>query len=325
MARPLRIQYAGAVYHVTCRGNEQKDIFKDDDDRKKMLEILTRSLNIYTVKLFSYVLMNNHFHLLVETPLGNLAEFMRHFNIAYTGYYNRRHGRSGHLYQGRYKSILVDKEAYLSILSRYIHLNPVRIKAMSRVLIEKKVRILERYPWSSLQGYLTKGKKEPFIGYAMVLDEYGGDTDRARKGYKDALYTELSDGMEIKDKILGQSILGRDEFVKWVRKRFIDKGKSKELPAVKEIHRYCSQDSILRIIKEETGKILDDLREEKGVYRQIAMDLLYRLGGLKGEEIGRLFGVGYTSVSQERRRLGERLQQDRKLRGLLNRIKGICE
>jgi len=126
MARPLRVQYPNAVYHVTCRGNEQKPIFRDDIDRKTLLKKLVQSMDIYTVKLYSYVLMNNHFHLLLETPLGNLGEFMRRFNISYTGYFNYRHKRSGHLFQGRYKSILVDKESYLSILSRYIHLNPVR-------------------------------------------------------------------------------------------------------------------------------------------------------------------------------------------------------
>ena len=98
MARPLRIQYPGAVYHVSCRGNEKKNIFKDYGDRQRFLKILAQSLHIYTVKLHSYVLMTNHFHLLAETPLGNLAEFMRHFNIVYTGYFNRRHRRTGHLW-----------------------------------------------------------------------------------------------------------------------------------------------------------------------------------------------------------------------------------
>ena len=159
MARPLRIQYSGAVYHVTCRGNARKDIFVEDTDREKMLEILAHSLKIYNVKLCSYVLMNNHFHLLVETPLGNLAAFMRHFNISYTGHYNRRHDRTGHLYQGRYKSILVEKAAYLSVLSRYIHLNPVRIKDMEKATSEEKIRTLERYRWSSLHGYSQKDER----------------------------------------------------------------------------------------------------------------------------------------------------------------------
>ncbi|MFZ3136180.1 MAG: transposase [Thermodesulfovibrionales bacterium] len=86
MARPLRIQYPGAVYHITCRGNDRKNIFRDNTDRKKILEILVHSVMIYKAKLFSYVLMDNHFHLLMETPLGNLSEFMRQFNITYTGY-----------------------------------------------------------------------------------------------------------------------------------------------------------------------------------------------------------------------------------------------
>src|SRR5512140_10640 len=102
MVRPLRIQYPGAVYHVTCRGNEWRDIFQDDKDRRKFVAILSRSLETYSVELYAYVLMSNHFHLLVATPLGNLGEFMRHFNITYTGTFNRCHRRVGHLYQGRY-------------------------------------------------------------------------------------------------------------------------------------------------------------------------------------------------------------------------------
>src|SRR4030042_6401217 len=157
VARPLRIQYSGAAYHVTCRGNERKEIFKDDRDRETFLEILAYSSKIYNIKIFSYMLMENHFHLLIETPLGNLGGFMRQFNITYTGYYNRRHNRVGHLYQGRYKSILVEKESYLSVLSRYIHLNPVRIKAVEIKAVEKKtdeekIQYLRNYTWRSLPG-----------------------------------------------------------------------------------------------------------------------------------------------------------------------------
>src|SRR3990170_921746 len=139
MARPLRIQYEGALYHVTCRGNERKSIFKDDLDKKVFLGLLSDGLKTYHITLFCYVLMDNHFHLLLETPLANLSEFMRWFNITYTSHYNRKHKRSGHLYQGRYKSILVEKDSYLHILSRYIHLNPVRTKQKeSTSLTEKK-------------------------------------------------------------------------------------------------------------------------------------------------------------------------------------------
>ncbi|MBU0992101.1 MAG: transposase [Proteobacteria bacterium] len=101
MARQLRIQYSGAYYHVTGRGNERKDIFKDKDDYLMFLEKISDSLEVYNVSLLAYVCMTNHYHLLVKTPEGNLSNFMRHFNIAYTSSFNRRHNRSGHLYQGR--------------------------------------------------------------------------------------------------------------------------------------------------------------------------------------------------------------------------------
>jgi putative transposase len=317
MARPLRIQYPGAVYHVTCRGNDRKDIFRDDADREKMLQILSQSIKIYNVKLYSYVLMKNHFHLLVETTLGNLGEFMRHFNITYTGYFNRRHGRVGHLYQGRYKSILVDRAAYLTILSRYIHLNPVRTKAMAKALLQDKVTYLAGYPWSSLPGYLSGRKKETFIDYAMVLQEYGGDTDRAKVAYTEAIRADAATGLEIRDKILGQSLIGRDEFIEWVRERFIDREKHNEIPSVKEIRLYRSKEALLKVIESETGKGIDEIKKEKGLLRQIVMDILYRIGGLKGKEIGRILGVGYTAVSQERRRLQEKVQKDKKVRILI--------
>ena len=244
MARPLRIQYPGAVYHVTCRGNERKDIFRNDADRKRLLQVLIQSLNIYCVKLFSYVLMNNHFHLLLETPLGNLGEFMRHFNITYTGYFNRRHNRVGHLYQGRYKSILVDKDAYLTVLSWYIHLNPIRVKAMEKMPLKEKITSLTQYPWSSLNGYLHTQKKEHFIDYVLVLEEYGGDTDRARNVYRKTLYADVAGGLQIKDEIIAQSILGTDGFIAWVQDTLLKGEKDRECPSLKEISTYRAKNAM---------------------------------------------------------------------------------
>jgi REP element-mobilizing transposase RayT len=312
------------VYHVTCRGNERREIFKDDNDRKRFLQILLKSLASYTVKLYSYVLMSNHFHLLLETPTGNLGEFMRHFNITYTGYYNRRHNRSGHLYQGRYKSILVDKDTYLSVLSRYIHLNPVKIKSMERTPNDEKLQYLMQYRWSSLPGFLNRRKKEWYIDYGMVLAEYGGDTDKARRVYRKRIAAELAEGVEVKESILGQSILGGEAFVDWVTDKYLKGEKDRERPSIKELHRHRSKDDILKVITKETGKSLDDIKRGKGMLRQITMELLYRIGAVKGEEIGRLMAVGYTSVSQERRRLHERMNKDKKLTSLMNRLESKC-
>jgi putative transposase len=320
VARPLRIQYSGAVYHVTCRGNERKEIFKDDRDRETFLEILTRSSRSYNIKIFSYVLMENHFHLLIGTPLGNLGEFMRHFNITYTGYYNRRHNRAGHLYQGRYKSILVDKESYLSVISRYIHLNPVRIKAIERKTDEEKIQHLLSYKWSSLPAYIKKGEREQFIDCAMALEEYGGDNDKGRLAYKKRIYADIPEKLQISDKIIGQSIIGGEEFIKWVKEKLLVKQKDRECPSIREIQRYKAKEKIIEAIEKESGKGLEEIKREKGDIRQIAMDLLYRTGGLKGAEIGKLMGVDYSTVSQGRKRLRKKIETDRKLRQIVDGI-----
>ncbi|MBM4136791.1 MAG: hypothetical protein FJ241_08165 [Nitrospira sp.] len=320
MARPLRIQYPGAVYHTTCRGNERKNIFTDVSDKITFLDILAQSIKIYQIKMFCYVLMDNHFHLLVETPLGNLSEFMRHFNITYTSRYNKRHKRIGHLYQGRYKSILVDKEPYLSILSRYIHLNPIRTEGMDRKTEKEKVEYLENYLWSSLQGYIDYKKSEEFIDYSMVLQEYGGNNNGGRRAYWKRISADIAEGIEIKDKIIGQSILGRDRFVEWIKEKYL-KGKiDRECPALREVKRYKAKEEIIAAIEKEAGKGIEEISAERGSIRQIAMDLLYRIGGLKGIEIGKILGVDYSTVSQGRKRLMEKMQKDRDLMMLLEKI-----
>lgn len=320
MARPLRIQYPGAVYHVTCRGNERKDIFNDDRDRKTFLEILFRSIKIYNIRLDSYILMKTHFHLLIETPLGNLGEFMRHFNITYTSYFNRRHKRVGHLYQGRYKSIVVDRNEYLSILSRYIHLNPIRTMIIKNRTEKEKMEYLMSYKWSSLPGYINKGEKEEYIDYVVVLGEYGGDNTRGRQAYKERIYGDIIDGLEIKDKVIGQSVLGGEGFIEWIKEKFINGRRDRERPAFRELHKYRAKEEILKAIEKETGESFEEIKGEKGLTRQITMDILYRVGGLKGVEIGKLLGVDYSTVSQGRKRLREKIQKDRKLKELVNRI-----
>ena len=128
MARPLRIEYEGAHYHVTTRGNERKAIFRDDLDRRKFIELIGGAVEQFDIRVHAYVLMDNHYHLLIETRRAALNRALRYLNGVYTQSFNRRHKRVGHLFQGRYKAILVEKESYLLELSRYIHLNPWRVK-----------------------------------------------------------------------------------------------------------------------------------------------------------------------------------------------------
>lgn len=318
MSRPLRVQYPGALYHVTGRGNERKAIFKDDADRGGFLRILAQSVDTYGVILHSFVLMTNHWHLLAQTPLGNLGEFMRHFNISYTSHYNRRHNRVGHLYQGRYKSFLVELDAYLSQVSRYIHLNPVQVAAMKTMPPEKRLHYLWHYEWSSLSGYVAKEKRLDFVEYATVLAEYGGDTRAGRQRYQKQIIEDLSAGLPIKEKIIGQSILGSNGFVDWVRETFLESQADRERPAVGKIHRYVSTEEVLSIVSSETG--ITDVIRASGTTRQLVMMALYKYAGLNNREIGDLLGVDYSTVSQGRKRLRDKSKRDPRVHLALERL-----
>jgi REP element-mobilizing transposase RayT len=323
MARPLRIQYPGAMYHVMCRGNERREIFRGEEDRTAFLRFLGRSLEIYSVTLHAFVLMEEHYHLLVETPVGNLAEFMRHFNISYTGFFNRQHKRVGHLYQGRYKSILVEQESYLAMVSRYIHLNPIRLKSLEKATVREKFEILCQYPWSSLPGYLVPDRQQSMVDYSLVLADFGGVIQKGRERYRKQIIIDIADNFDLQDKVFGQSILGSKDFIDRVTAEFQTTGEVREQPSVRAIKQYQQQNLIFMIIEAETGRNLEALKVKKGDLRRVAMDLLYRYGGLKGPAIGFLFGVDYSVVSQERKRLREGLARDVELDGLVRRLEGL--
>lgn len=160
MARPLRINYPGAFYHVTSRGNERKNVFKSKRDREKFFEYLESATQRYDAVIHAFCLMDNHYHLLIETPSGNLPQIMRHINGAYTTYFNVKRARPGHLFQGRYKAILVEIDEYAKELSRYIHLNPIRAKM---------VKTPEEYEWSSYRFYIGETKPPKWLYRDFVL------------------------------------------------------------------------------------------------------------------------------------------------------------
>ncbi|MDA8163697.1 MAG: transposase [Desulfobacteraceae bacterium] len=313
MARSLRIQYPGAVYHVTARGNERKAIFRDDIDRRNFLEILASSLAIHRAVLHSFVLMDNHFHLLLETPAGNLGEFMRHFNITYTSRFNRRHNRSGHLYQGRYKSFLIEKDAYLSMVSRYIHLNPVKVGKMRITAAQEQLSFLWKYDWSSLPGFIGGKNRFGFVSHAYVLGEYGGDNRHGRAAYKKQIAEDLSKDLPIRENIVGQSILGDEGFVIDIKAKYLPEQNDRECPAIGIVHSHASKEAVIEAIEDVLQRNREEIFTTRGVERQIAMELLYRLGGLKNKTIGEMMRLDYSTVSQGRKRLRERQQKDKRL------------
>jgi hypothetical protein len=174
-----------------------------------------------------------------------------------------------------------------------------------------------------LPGFLSQRKKEWYIDYSMVLGEYGGDTYRGRKGYKKRIYVEISRESDLKENMVGRSILGGEAFIAWIKDNYLEAAKDRERPAVGEIHRHRSKEEISKAVQKETGKDIATIKIEKGDLRRIVMELLYRAGGLKGPQIGLIFEVDYATVSQERKRLYEKVNKDRKVRALLSRLEGI--
>lgn len=319
MARALRIQYPGAYYHVTCRGNERREIYKDEEDRKVFKEKLKQSLSVYGVELPGYVMMSNHFHLLLQTPQGNLSEFMRHFNISYTSAYNRRHNRIGHLYQARYKAFLIDADNYLLAVSRYMHLNPIKIRKYSKYTFKEKWSELFNYKDSSLAGYIAGGKQEPMVNYRTVLGYMGGDSRKGRHEYTEFIQQAITGEVE-NPMVLGKgsTIIGANEFIEWVKEKVLkDKGNKREQPALLKMRKSMDPQRLIDMFCENTGKKKEELclRGNRTTERAYLMELLYRYCDITQPEIGKLLGgVDYSAVSQARKRFREKLEKDKKLK-----------
>ncbi|MFH0812635.1 MAG: transposase [Pseudomonadota bacterium] len=300
MARPLRIVYPGAFYHITSRGNERKEIFKSERDREKFLSYLKSATERYGAVIHVYCLMENHYHLLMETPAGNLSEIMRHINGAYTTYFNFKRKRSGHLLQGRYKAILIEADEYAKELSRYIHLNPVRTG-----LIERP----EDYPWSSYQYYIGKEKAPEWLRRDFILGVFSKKVSDSEKRYG-----EFVEGMIGQDQrsplkeVVYSTILGSMEFVKAVTEKHLgDKKADRNLPALKELSARISIEEIEKAVETVFGK-------EWGIGKKVSLYLCHRYSGRKLKEIGEYFGFGESGVSQASRRLGMKLESDKKLK-----------
>ena len=334
MARPLRIEYPGAWYHFTSRGNERNCIFKDDTDRNKFLSILKDSLERYMVRLHGYVLMENHFHLVLHTLSGNLNRFAQRFNTAYTVYYNRRHKRSGHLYQGRYKAILVEKEPYLLALSRYIHLNPVKIKEIKKLPISGQIECLRNYQWSSNLGYGFLRYRNDFMCYGDVLEYTGGDNKYGRKSYREFVEEGLLQNVGSPfEGIKGQVVLGESGFMNWLYEKILKNAKpdkteqSKSRVLVKEILQEFIIDTVCKVFEVEKAELLKRrtvFREARMVY--IDLCCKYRLLHKSLKEIGQeLGGLTVGGMSQIRKRLKEKMQKDNSLRIMYNKCnKVLC-
>lgn len=335
MVRPLRIEYPGAWYHVTSRGNEKKNIFSDAQDKKRFLEILLETSNLYGTEVHAYVLMENHFHLVLMTTEANLSSFMQRLNTTYTVYYNRRHKRIGHLYQGRYKAILIEEDSYLLELSRYVHLNPVRIKKFSRFDIKKKRDIIRRYPWSSYTGYIYLKDRESFVNYGKILGMIGGRNieERSRR-YRSFVISGIAKDMNIAfwEDVKGQAVLGSDGFVDWVYENYLSKykGDRRELPGIKALETGPNTpEEIAKEVASEFGLEQSELyqsrahcRDARLIFLELCRIYLSRYMSLA--DIGkRLGGISASAFSRNKARVAEKIEKDPYLRNCFKKIKNV--
>lgn len=272
MARPLRLEFAGALYHITARGDRREPIYENDADRIAFLRVLGEVCQQYNWLCHAYCLMGNHYHLLVETPEGNLSRGMRQLNGVYTQQYNRQHGRVGHVFQGRYKAILVEKDSYLLELARYIVLNPVRAH-MVRSAIE--------WPWSSYRA--TVGLQQPVAGVHVdwILAAFGVERGRAIAEYK--CFVAAGKGLPSPwSELKNQIYLGGDKFVADMQQQIDLTQRLDEFPTSQHRPAPRSLDQYLLAVGNRDEAIVE----------------AYASGGYTLQAIGKHFGLHYSRVSR---------------------------
>ncbi len=316
MSRPLRIEVEGAFYHITARGNEKRPIFLVERDFTRFLGRLERMYEHYGVLIHSYVLMANHYHLLLETPRGNLSAALHDLNTAYTNYFNRRHDRVGHLFQGRYRGILVDKDNYLLELSRYIHLNPVRARMVRRP---------EAYRWSSYGSYLSPRSTPEWLRREDVLGQMDNNLSKGRRKYRqfveEGLRSEIRDPLK---EVIAGIALGGERFCEGVRKRVEELKGGSEFSGLREVHRKTD----VQVIVEKVASFYG-VSEERIAQRghpphpgsQVALYLARKKTDLSLNEIAGFFGGRhYTAVSAAFRRMEAKRQKNPRLDRELSKI-----
>jgi len=271
MARPLRLEYAGALYHITSRGDRREPIYEDDADRKMFMSLLEQVCKTYNWLCHAYCLMGNHYHLLVETPEANLSKGMRQLNGLYTQNYNRNHNRVGHVFQGRYKAILVEKQSYLLELSRYIVLNPVRAQM---------VHAAGDWQWSSYRATIGQSAPSGCLTTDWLLAAFSNRKSNSIELYKQ--FVQEGKGQpSLWSELRNQVYLGSEEFIEKIQAHIDTDQQLSEIPA-----------SQRRPVPKSLGYYKQHSRT-----RDLAIIEAYKSGGYTLKQIGDHFGLHYSTVS----------------------------
>lgn len=278
MARPLRIEFAGAVYHVTSRGNARAAVFETDRDRETFFRILGVVVRRFNWLCHAYCLMTNHYHLLIETPEGNLSVGMRQLNGVYTQAFNRAHHRDGHVFRGRFAAILVEKERHLLALCRYVILNPVRAAIVERP---------EEYRWSSYLPTLGKATKPALLTTGWLLGNFSNTLTESRRRYRQFVNAGMDDVESPWGKLSGQILLGTEDFVQRAKELL---GGKVDIPEIPKRQRLVGRPALTELFP--PGTVM-----QKQV-RNALICLAHETYGYTLKELARVLGVHYTTISK---------------------------
>lgn len=318
MSRPLRIEYPDAWYHVMNRGRRAENIFFTDNDRKAFINVLQETIEGWSLKISAFCLMSNHYHLLVQTPDGNLSRCMRHINGVYTQRFNRRHQIEGQLFRGRYKAVLVDSDSHLLEVLRYIHRNPLRAGI---------VNSLKDYSWSSHAGYMSRSKNWRWLHKNHLLAMLSEKKSRQKPAYMD--FVSLGEPEKIERFYALKnlpSILGSDSFKEFVNEQFAHLGFQKDIPdskilapsAIKVISVVCD------FYKVTDRQLLISKRGTENRPRDMAIYMVRRHCRETLPTVGRHFGIeNYSTVSSVIERVKARKNRDKSVRQELESIAKI--
>jgi len=282
MARPLRIEFAGGLYHVTSRGNARQDIYFEDPDRAAFLQLIDKTRTRFDWYVHAYCLMGNHYHLLIETATPTLAKGMKLINGCYTQFFNLRHRRVGHLFQGRYKAILVDKEDYLLELARYIVLNPVRARM---------VRSAAQWEWSSYRATAGLTDSESLLTTDWILSCFAEKKIPAQQRYRRFVQAGRNQPSPW-DELKNQIYLGDDDFVEEAQCKLDPDQSLRDIPRKQKL-------SPPKPVEYFARKFTD---------RSEAMARAYLSQHYTLEEVGKAFGVSYATVSRALKRYEQERQ-----------------
>jgi putative transposase len=333
MARPLRVEFPGAWYHLTARGNERRAIFRSDWDRERFLDLLGELRVRFEVRIHAYVLMSNHYHLIVETAQGQLSRALHWLNVSYTVWFNRRHGRSGHLFQGRFKGILLDVEEHGAALSRYVHLNPVRLVrfglgkkqraqsraglgvAATREAVSERRAALRQFEWSSYRAYIGMEKPQSWLYVEELRAMVGGPRGKAAESYRRYVEEALRDGLQESplEEVEAQLVLGGAALLSRVR-GLLGGERRREQPGARSLGRRDFA-GVVAVVSQLKGEAWENFRDRYGDWgRDLALWLGRRHCGLQLRELGELAGgLDYATVSVATIRWQNRAAAARKL------------